>query len=285
MCSRPLIWLLLSCAAPLLCSCGEEFIADAPFQQAQDSLYLDTENWFYFDQEPEYKDGAPIYPFSYRIFDKRFEGFLLNSPPRIYALEEGEDLDDRYVWLDTNLSSGDTIQKFSAFRYQILLDRRQDDRTQGEIFYILRRTKVGMRSKRENTIWVVSLSKGILAAANYQLDTSTGDVSFDQLVGEPEYFNGAPLIRKLKYVDYHISRVVDYERKLIYKFDKLKGLLTNRDFSERKDLYEFQLPPKTTREWIDFKLELEENMVKLTAGDSCFYFSQQLDLQRSGSCR
>jgi hypothetical protein len=265
--------------------CGEDFERVPPFSTAQDTVHLDANNWFYFNPTPSSADDVPVYPFSYRIFDNQFTGFLAKAGPRIYVIDQEANLDDRYPLLDTRLDPGDTLHKFTDFRYLLLLDRRQDDLTGEEVFFLLRRTLIGMRSRRESSIWVVSPKAGIVAAADYRIDASTGLVIFDQIVGEPSYFDAQGLVFKLKAIDHHTAMVVDRERNLIYKFDKLSGKLISRNFNERRDLYETQLDSKRTRQLIDFRLQLEDNMVKLVAGDSCLSFTQQLKLTHQGPCQ
>jgi hypothetical protein len=281
------IWHLLSLLLLALLGggCGEDFERKPPFSAVQDTVHLDANNWFYFNPNPSSADDVPVYPFSYRIFDNQFTGFLVSAGPRIYVLDQAANLDERYLLLDTRLTPGDTVHKFTAFRYLLLLDRRQDDLTGGEVFFLLRRTLIGMRSRRENAIWVLSPEAGIVAAADYRIDPSTGLLTFDQIVGEPSYFDAQGLVYKLKAIDHHTAMVVDRERNLIYKFDKQTGKLISRNFNERRDLYEIQLDPKRTRQLVDFHLQLEDNMVKLVAGDSCLSFTQQLKLTHQGPCQ
>jgi hypothetical protein len=279
-----LIFCLLISALGLV-SCGEEFAEVPPFSAVQDTSYLDASNWFYFSPEPSLAEGAPVYPFSYRIFDNQFEGFLLSSGTRTYVVDRAATLSNRYPLLDTRLSPGDTIHKFSSFRYLLLLDRRQDDLTGQEVFYLLRRTLIGMRSRRESAIWVLSPKTGIVAAADYRIDASTGMITFDQIIGEPSYFETQGLVYKIKAVDHHTAMIVDRERNLIYKFDKLTGKLISRNFSEGRDLYEATLDPTRTRRMVDFYLQIEDRRVKLVAGDSCFSFTQQLKLSHQGPCQ
>lgn len=281
-CIRMIVLLL---STLVLLGCGEDFEERPPFSVVQDTVHLDASNWFYFSPEPSTADGAPIFPFAYRVFDNQFEGFLLSAGPRIYVVDQSADLSDRYLLLDTRLSAGDTLHKFSNFRYLLLLDRRQDDLTEGEVFFLLRRTVIGMRSGRETAIWVLSPKEGLVAAAEYEIDPSTGTVTFVQIVGEPSYFEAQSLVYKLKAVDHHTAMVVDRERNLIYKFNKLSGKLLSRNFAESRDLYETTLDPRHTRHLVNFRLQLEDRRVKLVAGDSCYVFTQQLKLNYQGLCR
>lgn len=267
-----------------LSSCGEDFRSEPPFPQASDTLHLDNRNFFYFNPKPQYIDGTPIFPFSYRLFNARFEGFLLNANPRIYAFEASETPKDRFLLLDREMMPGDTVAKLSSFLYHLLLDRRQDAATGDEIYYLMRRRIIGMQSRRENMIWVISPQQGIIAAADYQIEASLGTVSFNRIVGAPGYFNSQELIQRLKYYDYNTASKVDLERNIIYKFDKLAGTLSSRDFNERRDLDEYRFAPGSTQEWVNFRLELENGSLKLVNEDSCLHFSPQLELLRSGVC-
>ncbi len=278
------LFLILSLWGFLMTGCEEDFLSSPPFSMEQDTLYLEGNNFVSLSPEALISEGKPVFPFSYRLFNAQFEGFLLNAGDRVYAYGINENPEQRFLLFDQNLVPGDTIEKFSDFLYHLLLDRRQDDATAGEVYYLLRRRLIGMRSRRESMIWVISPQKGIIAAADYQIDPSTGEVSFAEIAGPPEYFDGQTLIQQLKFFDHTTTMVVDRERNLIYKFDKLNGLITSRDYSERVDLDQYQFRNTSTRSWYDFRLQIEGSTVKLINGDSCFYFTQQLELQRSGLC-
>jgi len=250
----------------------------------RDTVQLDNQNYFYFNPEPQYEGDVPRFPFGYRLFNQRFDGYLLHAGPQVYAFEAEKGMDSRFLLLDQRLVPGDTVEKFSDFLYHLLLDRRQDEEAPGEVFYLLRRRLVGMRSKRESVIWVLSPDRGIVAAADYHIDPASGAVTFDQISGPPRYFDGAGLIQRLKYYDHTTAMVVDRERNLIYKFDKLKGELSSRDFNAGKDLETYQFAPTTTCEWADFRLQVENDQLKLMAEDSCFFFAPELTLQGAGPC-
>lgn len=268
----------------LTTSCQEDFIASPPFPHAQDTLRLDSRNFFYFNPKPQYSGEIPIYPFAYRLFNTQFEGFLLNGETRIYAFDSEATPDDRFLLLDREMVPGDTIHKFSDFLYHLLLDRRQDGTTSEEVYYLMRQRLIGMRSRRENMIWVISPNRGIIAAADFNIDATIGEVAFERIVGSPSYFSDQELIRLLKYYAYHTARVVDLDRNIIYKFDKLTGVVSSRDFGEARDLDEYQFSPGSTNDWVNFRLELEGGSLKLINEDSCLYFSPQLELNRSGIC-
>ncbi|TAE47597.1 MAG: hypothetical protein EAZ89_17505 [Bacteroidetes bacterium] len=272
-----IVWLCL------LCSCGETYVETPPFDRLNDTIRISADNWYYLSGQADRVDGVAVFPFAYRIFGASMEGFLVNSPPRVYVYKDEESFDKRTVLLDTGLSPGDTVEKVSRFQYQILLDRKTDPVAGGEVFYILRRSLIGLKSFRERTIWVVSAQKGILAAASYDIGATDGIITLD-ISGDPDYFNSDDLKYKIKYYDYDQTSYVDRDRNLIYVFDKFKGSLKVRDFKATQDLYEYTFDKVNTRELVDFKLEMRENQIELRAGDSCFYFTPELDLTRSGPC-
>lgn len=273
-----LFWLLVSTG------CEEDFSATPPFGGLVDTTYLDDDNWYYIGAEPALSESdAPLFPFSYRIFSASFEGFLATTSTRIYQLEENADLQRRVILLDTEKNTGDTLFKYSDFHYFLVIDKRPAPRLDEPVWYILRRSRIGMKTQRERSLWVIAPRHGILAVANYDIDPLDGQVTLD-MVGEPDYFTDPELIRRIKYYDNNHTWRIDRDRGIIYEFDKLRATLKSRNFREGEDLYEYRFGRTNTRELIDFRIDLEQNLIKLVAGDSCFYFTDELELLRSGNC-
>ena len=268
----------------ILTGCEEDFSADPPFGGVTDTTYLDDDNWYYIGPEPQLAEsGAPLFPFSYRIFSASFEGFLATTSNRIYQLEENADLERRVILLDQEKNTGDTLFKYSDFHYFLVIDKRPAPQLDEPVWYILRRSRIGMKTQRERSLWVISPSHGILAVANYDIDPLDGQVTLD-MVGEPEYFTDPELIRRIKYYDNNHTWRIDRDKGIIYEFDKLRAVLKSRNFREGEDLFSYQFGRTNTRELIDFRIDLEKDLIKLVAGDSCFYFTEELELLRSGSC-
>ncbi|MEZ4828215.1 MAG: hypothetical protein R3C61_18300 [Bacteroidia bacterium] len=267
----------------LTVGCGEDFVEEPPFTAVSDTVFLDVDAWYYVGREPSQIDGVLAYPFSYQIFETFFDGFLLNAENRVYTLGIDDKIDERALFLDTRTQPGDTLYKNSAFRYNLVIDVKRDEKTGEEVFYILRRSKIGVRRIRERAIWVISPTHGILAVADFSIGYTDGQVTLN-MVGDPDYFRDPQLINKIKYYDNDITWLVDQDRHVIYEFDKYKAVLKSRDFQAGEDLYEYKFNKINTRELIDFRIKLENNSIKLIAGDSCFYFSDLLELLRSTSC-
>lgn len=267
----------------LLSACEEALLETAPFTAVSDTVYMDIDNWFYVDPQPAQQEGVAIFPFSYQIFGRRYDGFLASSDERIYVFEVDETLEERKVMLDKTLLPGDTVYKSSNFRYHLLLDKRRDPKDGSEIHYILRRSRIGMKSTRERSLWVISPSRGILAVANYDIGSTDGQVTLD-MVGDPQYFRDPELIPQIKLFDYDATWLVDGERNLIYEFNKTEGLLKSRNYQKAEDLYSYQFRGSNTRDWVDFRIQQENNLIKLIADDSCYYFTEELELQRSTTC-
>lgn len=263
--------------------CGEEFLETPPFPEVQDTVRLDLDNWYHVTQQPREIDGFLAFPFSYLIFDKPFEGYLVNSATRIYMLDPGGDMEERITLLDTDLVPGDTLHKFTEFNYHLVIDRKADPNGDGEIFYILRRSRIRMKTHRERSIWAISPQRGILSIANYDIDPLLGQVTLDML-GESSYFRDPKLIDIIKYYDHNRVYMVDRERNVIYEFDKILGTLKSRNYEQREDLFEYRFNRTNTKELIDFRIRIDKHNIKLIAEDSCFYFSEELDLLRSGLC-
>ncbi|MEM6347372.1 MAG: hypothetical protein AAF927_26010 [Bacteroidota bacterium] len=279
--ASPILYTLL-CLFGLV-ACEEEYSQEPPFPQVQDTIFLDLENWFYFNPNPIVEKEIAYFPFAYRIFDARFEGFLVNQEQAIYTVDREKNLGAKQLFLDNLSQPGDTISHFERFQYSLLIEREPD---QGEdLFYILRRSRLGIERFRERAIWLVSPSKGIVGAANFDIGTSDGQVEMD-IIGRSEPFRNPELIKTLKYYDYDATWLVDPDRRVIYEFDKFKGLLTSRDYQKREDLYQYAFNPVSTKHLVNFQLKQDNQSrtILLEAGDSCFYFTESLNLQRSGLC-
>ncbi|MEL7531810.1 MAG: hypothetical protein AAFN10_10905 [Bacteroidota bacterium] len=266
-----------------LVACEEKYSQEPPFAQVQDTIFLDLENWFYFNPNPIVEKEIAFFPFAYRIFDARFEGFLVNQEQAIYTVDREKNLGAKQMFLDILSQPGDTISHFERFQYSLLIEREPDQ--DEELFYILRRSRLGIERFRERAIWLVSPNRGIVGAANFDIGTSDGQVEMD-IIGRSEPFRNPELIKTLKYYDYDATWLVDPDRRVIYEFDKFKGLLTSRDYQKREDLYQYSFNPKTTKHLVNFQLKQDNQSrtILLEAGDSCFYFTESLKLQRSGLC-
>ena len=234
-------------------------------------------------RNPIRKRAFRLTRFPYQVFETAFDGFLVNGTSKIYSFGIDETIEQKAVFLDKEKVPGDTLHKFSPFRYHLLIDVKRDEKTQDEVYYVLRRSKIGVRRFRERSLWVISPSKGILGVANYDIGYTDGQVTLD-MIGDPDYFRDPQLIRKIKYYDNDITWLVDRDRHIIYEFDKNKAVLKSRDFKAGEDLYEYQFNKANTRELIDFRIKLENSSIKLIAGDSCFFFTESLELQKSASC-
>lgn len=267
----------------LLPACEEAFRDTLPFSAVSDTVYMDTDNWFFVDPQPAQQEGVSIYPFAYQIFGRSYNGFLASSDQRVYVFEMDETLESRKIMLDKGLLPGDTVYKSSNFRYHLLLDKRRDPQDGSEIHYILRRSRIGMKSTRERSLWVISPTKGILAVANYDIGSTDGQVTLD-MVGDPQYFRDPELIPQIKLYDYDATWLVDGERDIIYEFNKTEGLLKSRNYQRAEDLFSYRFRGSNTRDWVDFRIQQENNLIKLIADDSCYYFTEELELQRSTIC-
>ncbi|MEO1448063.1 MAG: hypothetical protein AAFV07_00960 [Bacteroidota bacterium] len=267
----------------LFSACEEAFLETTPFTAVSDTVYMDTDNWFFVDPQPAQQEGVAIFSFSYQIFGRRYDGFLASSDQRIYVFNADETLDQRKVMLDNALLPGDTVHKSSNFRYHLLLDKRRDPKDGGEVHYILRRSRIGMKSTRERSLWVISPSRGILAVANYDIGSTDGQVTLD-MVGDPQYFRDPDLIPQIKLYDYDATWLVDGERNVIYEFNKTQGLLKSRNYQKAEDLYSYRFRGSNTQDWVDFRIQQESSLIKLIADDSCYYFTEELELQRSTVC-
>ena len=263
--------------------CEENYLHEPPFGEIRDTTYLDTESWFYFDDKPVVSSNINFYPFSWQILESVGEGFLLKSAKRIFFVESPQALDDKVVFLDTDIEVGDTIYKYSGSQYHILINKQPDPYLNEQVYFVLRRSKKGVRRQEERSVWVVSTQKGILAVTNYDIDLRNGQVTLD-MVGDDSYFREPSFITLLKLYDFDTAYQVDRDRNIIYEFNKQTGILKSKDFLARKDLYSYEFNQRSMSRLTEFSIELENNSVRLVAGDSCFVFSESLELLRSASC-
>lgn len=267
-----------------LISCDEEYTTHPPFVQVGDTLHLDDENWVYTAPAPVTVQNASAYPFSFSVLGENFQGYLLTSDSRVYMLAEGDPISQRVILVDFSAKPGDTLSQLSTNRYQLLLDRKFDSETEGEIFYVLRRSTGSFKSWRERSVWIISPKKGLLAAANYTIDFRTGGI-IPEMIGKPRYFRNPDFTLQIKKYDYNKASLADLGQKLIYEFDKRTGILKCKSYKDSRDLYQYAFDPATTREWIDFRLERANNGIKLLAGSDCYFFSQELSLERIDNCQ
>lgn len=265
-------WLLLLALLP---ACGGRYLEQPPFQ-AGDTVHFDKRNWYYLAPEP---DAEGRFAFSYRIFEFGDQGLLAHTEDRIYLIRK----DERTVLMDYALQPGDTVYKFSEFQYYLLLDRRQDPAAGGEVYYLLRRSNIGVKRFRERTIWVLAPGRGILAAAKYDIAPSDGRVSLE-VVGEPGWFDGPDILRQIQLLDSDPAWLVDSDQGVLYKFDKTRNLLTSRDFRGGKDLHAYQFHSFRPEALASLRITLALDTLRLQAGDSCFYLSRQLELLRTARC-
>lgn len=267
----------------LLAGCEEQFLETPPFATVGDSVKLGANNWFFLEENGIERQGAFLFPFSYNMFNQRFTGYLLHTDRRLYLLEEGNPVDKRELLLDYEASPGDTLYKFASRKHFLLLDRRRDEHTNGEVFYILRRSKISVKSFRERTVWAISPQKGIVAAAEYDIDDGTGMITFDY-TGDPSYFEDPAIERSIKLYDYNKAHLALHDRDIRYEFDKQAGVIRSRNYRERRNLNQHKFSPLYTRQLVDFRLSREGGQIRLTAGDSCYYFTPELVLEDARSC-
>ncbi|MEL6674170.1 MAG: hypothetical protein AAFR61_18335 [Bacteroidota bacterium] len=278
-----LFWCVLVLSGLSMTGCGETYLQEPTFTDPFDTTRYNRDNWYYFSREARALDNIQVYPFSYRFFGNLGQGFLMKSEQRIYFFEEKKGIDQKFTLLDFGQVPGDTICKFSDLHYHLLFDIQEDAASGERIYYILRRSRKGLRNLEERMIWALSLTRGIISVANYTINDYTGQVTLEML-GDPDYFKGEDFIRHLKLVDYNQAYQVDHDRGIIYLFDKQKGLLKSRDYRSRKDLHAYTFTRKRTENLTDFRIQLLPGTVSLVVGDSCFYFSRSLALERSTLC-
>lgn len=276
-----LVFTLLICLNHL--GCDESFVNQPPFEQARDTVFLDANNWYYFSPQAIIKEEVPMFPFSYQIFDLSGNGFLLTGSNQIYFLEFGKSPQEAHTFLHTKSEIGDTLNKFSDRHYHLLIDKKYDEKVADDIFYILRRSKKGVRTLEERSVWVISRKQGLLAVSNYQINSKSGVVTLD-MVGESHYFRDTDFIRKIKYYDYDRAYHVDRERNIIYTFEKHMARLKSKNFERGEELYEYRFKSKRMSELVNFRIESDQNIIKLIAEDSCYLFNDMLELEYSGIC-
>ncbi len=279
-----IFWVFGVVMALALLSCEEEFSPEPPFSQAQDTLYLDSDSWVYTANESISIQNATAYPFSYYLLGHSFDGYLLSSGKRVYLLREDAPITQRQILVDFSAIPGDTLSQISKSRYQLLLDRKFDPLTNGEVFYVLRRSLQGLKSWKERSVWIISPQKGVVAAASYNIDFRNGGI-VPEMIGNPAYFRNPEFTDQIKRYDYNKASIADLGRQIIYEFDKRSGVLKSRSFEEDQELSSYSFDSSMTREWIDFRLEKIGSGIKLLAGNDCYFFSQDLELERIDVCQ
>lgn len=263
--------------------CDESFVNQPPFEQVQDTVFLDANNWYFFSPQAVVKDEVPMFPFSYQIFDLSGNGFLLKGNKQVYFLEYGKTLQEAHTLFDDQAAIGDTLNKFSDRHYHLLIDKKYNEKIDDEIYYVLRRSKKGVRTLEERSVWVISKKMGLLAVNNYEINSKSGVVTLD-MVGESNYFRDSDFVRKIKYYDYDRAYHVDRERNIIYTFEKHMARLKSKNFEKGEELYEYRFKSNRMSELVNFRIESEKNTIKLVAGDSCYLFNDMLELEFSGLC-
>lgn len=263
--------------------CEERFLETPPFPSVADTVKLGDNTWFFLGLDGVDRQGAQGFPFSYRIFNQNFDGYLLHNDRRLYLLDADDPLERRLLLLDYEATPGDTLFKFASLKYFLLLDRKRDENTQGEVFYVLRRSKISVKSFRERSVWAISPLKGIVAAAEYDIDDETGSIRFDY-TGDPTYFEDPGIERKIKLYDYNKAHLALHDRDIRYEFDKQAGVIRSRNYRERRNLNQHKFSPKYTRQLIDFELKRDGSQILLATGDSCYYFTPELVLKDARRC-
>jgi hypothetical protein len=263
-------------------ACSEEFQDVAPFPESQETITLDGDDFVTIAREAELLDGQPVFAIRYQVFDELFEGYLTQSQERVYVIEAGASFEDRVPFFDLQLQPGDTLHKYTPRRYHIVIDRRPGPQ-QDEIQYILRRTRRGISDLEERQIWVMSSTRGMLAAARYEIDPFSGAVSLD-MIGDAEWFRDGSITQLIKRYDHIRTIYMDRDRSLMYEFNKLGGYLRCRDVMAREEIYRYDFENRSMAHLTDFRLEAEPEGILLRAGDSCFHFTPSLQLQASGKC-
>lgn len=276
-----LVFTLLICLNQV--GCDESFVNEAPFEQVRDTVFLDLNNWYYFSPQAVIKDEVPMFPFSYQIFDLSGNGFLLKGNNQIYHLEFGKNPQEAHTLFHTKSKIGDTLNKFSDRHYHLLIDKKYNEKIEDDVYYVLRRSKKGVRTLEERSIWVLSQKFGLLAVSNFEINYKTGVVTLD-MVGESNYFRDSDFVRKIKYYDYDKAYHVDRERNIIYTFEKHLGRIKSKNFEKGEELYEYRFKSSRMSELVNFRIEAEQNTIKLVAGDSCYLFNEMLELEASGLC-
>lgn len=283
--SRSLMKLLVNLClllSVLLTGCTEEFLAIAPFPEAETKIQLDMNDFVSLSREAEMLDGQPVFPFSYQVFDERFEGYLANAGERLYSIGYGESFEDRVPFLDLSQQPSDTLHKYTPRKYHILIDRKKGKEGE-DIFFLLRRTRRGISELEERQVWVISSLRGVIAVARYEIDPFQGNVTLD-MIGDSEWFRDKMLTSLLKYHDYTRTVYMDIDRSLLYEFNKMTGLLKCRDVKAREEIYRYQFQNRKLKNLVNFQIIPQDRGVVLEAEDSCFFFNETLNLTQSGVC-
>ncbi|WNJ16072.1 hypothetical protein [Pontibacter sp. G13] len=265
--------------------CEESFHHDPPFQMVSDTVRLDVDDWFYIHPEAELKSGVHAFPFSYKLFGESFDGFLTSTDKKIFTFDETQSIKDQATLLNLEALPGDTIFKFSPFHYHLLIDRKELDDPNEELFYLLRRTRIGMKSKRERSVWVISPQFGLVGLAKYAINPYSGQVTLD-IKGNPRYFADPVLVERIKFFDHQVTWYVDNDRSIIYEFDKLKGTIKSRDFMAGQNLDTYQFAKGSTQDLVKFTISpFGKDQILLSTEDSCYYFKRDLELAQVELCQ
>lgn len=266
-----------------LSGCSEEFQETPPFPEAEATSQLDMNDFVTIGKESQLLDGQPVFPFSYQVFDERFEGFLANSGERLYSIGFGESFQDRVPFFDFSLQRGDTLHKYTPRKYHILIDKRKGEGDE-DIFFLLRRTRRGISDLEERQVWVISSVQGVIAVAKYEIDPFMGNVTLD-MIGDSEWFRDKSITRLIKYHDYTRAVYMDVDRSLMYEFNKITGTIKCRDVKEREEIHRYQFKNPGLKRLEEFYISPQDRGVVLKAADSCYYFSETLNLMSSGPCQ
>lgn len=266
-----------------LSGCSEEFQEVPPFPSGEETSQLDMNDFVTIGREVETLDGQPVFPFSYQVFDEHFEGFLANSGERLYSIGFGESFEDRVPFFDFSLQRGDTLHKYTPRKYHILIDKRKGEGEE-DIFFLLRRTRRGISDLEERQVWVISSIRGVIAVAKYEIDPFMGNVTLD-MIGDSEWFRDKSITRLIKYHDYTRAVYMDVDRSLMYEFNKITGTIKCRDVKEREEIHRYQFKNPGLRKLEEFYISPQDRGVVLRAADSCYYFSETLNLVSSGPCQ
>ena len=212
------------------------------------------------------------------------QNILISKAKKLdYSIELGENFDQRVPFLDFALVPGDTLHKFTPRRYHIIIDKRLGPEGE-DVFFVLRRTRRGISDLEERQIWVISAISGIMAVAKYQIDPFNGSVTLE-MIGDSEWFRDSNLTRRIKLYDYTRTIYMDRDRSLLYEFNKIGGFIRVRDVKAREEIFRYDFSNKGLRNLVNFSLRPEVSGVTLQAEDSCYRFSESLQLVSSGICR
>lgn len=263
-------------------ACSEEFQTSPPFPNGVERSQLDNNDFVYIGKEPQLLDDQPVFPFSYQVFDERFEGFLANGGERLYTIGLGESFSERIPFFDFSLQKGDTLHKYTPRKYHIIIDKRTGEGAE-EIYFVLRRTRRGISDLEERQVWVISTTRGVIAIASYEIDPFIGNVTLD-MIGDSEWFRDKSITRLIKYHDYTRAVYMDVDRSLMYEFNKITGIIKCRDVKEREEIHRYQFNNPELNALEEFYILPQDRGVILRTADSCYYFSETLNLDNSGAC-